>query len=282
MNLQKPLLDLYIELKKQELNILNNFSQALRDFDKALNKATEMDKGFIIDMFYEKLVQIKYILIELKTQEARSYHDKFFNKHLKLPNKTPKKVTLLFKQFIKGITYFEYQQNHVNDIPIYHRLYSCGDGTDLYRNNNMICLKNISRVEKNRRKKLIERCYIERLIYDALFKYDTSIGTNEHTQDEGHLFRLDLTRQDYETCFKNCKIDVEIEWNDGMPLKLVIIRSNKGKTTSREIYIKSYIFDGLQNKIFDSIVECHKEVAEKHYMKFQTFFKEMEWKPVKL
>ena len=31
----------------------------------------------------------------------------------------------------------------------------------------------------------------------------------------------------------------------GMPLKLVIIRSNKGKTTSREI--------------FDSIVECHKE-----------------------
>ena len=129
-----------------------------------------------------------------------------------------------------------HQQNHVNDIPIYHRLYSCGDGTELYRNNNMICLK-----------KLIER---ERLIYDVLFKHDTSIGTDEHTQDDGHLFRLDLTRQDYETCFKNCKI----EWNDGMPLKLVIIRSNKGKTTSRETYNK---------------IKCHKEIAEKHYMKFQ-------------
>ena len=52
-----------------------------------------------------------------------------------------------------------HQQNHVNDIPIYHRLYSCGDGTELYRNNNMICLKNISRVEKNRRKKLI--CHVD-------------------------------------------------------------------------------------------------------------------------
>ena len=43
-------------------------------------------------------------------------------------------------------------------------------------------LLKILSIQKIKLKKLIER---ERLIYDVLFKHDTSIGTDEHTQDDG-------------------------------------------------------------------------------------------------
>lgn len=284
MNLETAFFDLAMEIRKLQFMKNHDVLKAARIFENALKKADEIDKGYIIDMFYDELSKVKYGLLGLKSSEGRAFHDRIFLKLLQLPRHMPNKVTLLFQEFIKGVTYFEYQKNNANDIPIYHRLYSCGDGTELYRNDNMICAVGLSRVERNRRKKLIERCYIERLIYDALYRHETLefpvSGSDDHSQDKGHLFRLDITKKDYETCFKRCQVNVEIEWVDGMPVGITIIRLKNGKETTREIYNRKYCFDGVRNKVYDPIVECRKLVhgSSKQYFKFQTFKKEGDFK----
>ena len=283
MNLEQVLFDVSIEVRKAQLEKQSSthLLQTLKAFESALKKSSQMDRAYIIDMFYGELARIKYALLELK--EFQGFHDRIFNRLLGLPKKMPKKITLTFQEFIKGITYFEYQKNYANDIPIYHRLYSCGDGTELYRNDNIICHSNITRAEKNRRKKLAERCYIERLIYDALFRYDTlhfsKTGSDSPTQDEGHMFRLDITRQDYESCFKGCKIAVEIEWIDGMPCVLKITRS-KNNQVQVETYRKSFSYDMVGNKVYEPIVECEKTIEGKKFTKLQSFKRETDFKKV--
>jgi hypothetical protein len=159
MNLELPFFNALMELRKFSLGLPHDCDKTIKVLIAALQKANHIDKAYLVEMYYSEVIKVKQILSKAKTPEFRSFHDKIF-KHLDIPSNPPQKVTLLFEQLIKGITYFEYQKNNANDIPIYHRLYSCGDGTELYRNDNMICLSGISRAEKNRRKKLIERCSI--------------------------------------------------------------------------------------------------------------------------
>ena len=61
---------------------------------------------------------------------------------------------------MKGITAEE---------PIYHRLSSCGNGTDAFRKMNQQCVSTMDSHEKNVIKHKIEKCYIERLVFDKLF-----------------------------------------------------------------------------------------------------------------
>jgi hypothetical protein len=103
-------------------------------------------------------------------------------------------------------------------------------------------------------------------------------GTENSSQDKGHLFRLDLTRQDYETCFKNCQINIIIEWTNGMPCQVTITRLKNQKETSKEVYRKSFVFDSVQNKVYEPIVECEKFIDDKKYFKLQTFKQETNWK----
>jgi hypothetical protein len=278
--LEPSFFDVLMEAKKHQLHIKNNLDKELKRFEALLKKASVMDKEYIRDMYYDDLLKLKHTMTS--SPEFRGYHDRIIKNHFKLDKNAPKGITLLFEQFIKGVTYFAYQKNNANDIPIYHRLYSCGDGTELYRGDHMICVQGISRIERNRRKKLIERCYIDRLIYDALYKHETlhfpSQGTDEASQDNGHMFRLDITKQDYESCFKDCVIGVEIEYADNMPILLRIKRSKQGIETSIEEYRKTYSFDTIGNKIYEPLVECSKSVGHRVYYKVQTFLKETDFK----
>ncbi len=57
---------------------------------------------------------------------------------------------------------------------------------------------------------------------------DHQTATNGALQDEGHLFNLERTKSDFETCFPHTSIDVAVGYHDGMPHRVVVQR-----TTSR-------------------------------------------------
>ena len=83
-------------------------------------------------------------------------------------------VTRKFEDFLKGITYFG---NEVADVaPIYHREQSCRPilrSHDLHIDdiaNNYHCHDTLTNNERNRRKKLVHKCYLERLIFSEMWK----------------------------------------------------------------------------------------------------------------
>jgi hypothetical protein len=121
---------------------------------------------------------------------------------------------------------------------------------------------------------LIERCYIERLIYNELYIHESlhfpPTGFQDNEQDPGHLFRIDLTKHDFESCFPNTKIIIEIEYIDNFPFKLIINKIQNGVTTILT-YTKSYIMTPNGNKIYEDAVECIKEVDNIKYIKTSRF-----------
>ena len=176
-------------------------------------------------------------------------------------------ITDLFINFIKGLTYFS---NELSDArPIYHRLYSCGPYEDSHRQGNLICTAHLTKKEISRRRTLIERCYIERLIYNELWQKEAS--TQEASQDQGHMFRLDLTKQDFETCFPGTVISVKLEYNDNMPAMLIMKKVVGGETT-KIVYKKNITITSYGHRLYEDLVECTKEVMNVAGIK-KTFFK---------
>lgn len=179
-----------------------------------------------------------------------------------------------------------YQNDPSKPVPFYHRLYSCGNGTEIYRGNNLVCLNGITRKEKARRRPLIERCYIERLVYDTIYKHEALFFPRTGTQagveqDEGHMFRLDLTRQDFESCFKGYKIGIDVQFEDGFPVELKIKRTKDGKHISTETYQKSWHFGHAGTKLYDVLIDCTKLLGNgRIYKKVQTSAREGVWKAV--
>lgn len=279
------------EHKSLELGIgsMDKFKRALKEFDKQLNLAQDADIAYIVDMHYEVLSKVKLFIKEKHMGNAhfKRLHDDVFVMRLGMPrNKMPSTVTMLFQEFIKGITYFKHQLDPSNPVPIYHRFFSCGVGNDIYRGNNLICTHNLSTVEKKRRRLLIERCYLERLIYDALFVHETLhfplvLNNVEHSQDKGHMFRMDLTRQDYETCFKGHGIDVSVQYQGRFPVILTITRKKNGVILFVEEFKQELRADMSVIAPYTGIVVCKRTLANgKVYMKTQGFTMEGDWRAV--
>lgn len=92
---------------------------------------------------------------------------------------------------------------------------------------------------------MIERCYVERLIYDKLWTKEAfffpAVGTQETSQDTGHMFRLDLTKKDFETCFPNTELSVEIQYDDNMPTDIR--------------YKKNINITGYGHRVYEDLVE---------------------------
>ena len=103
-------------LKTDNFTILNINSNITEDIYKLLNilynniikiKNNEILLQGIRDKHYDVLKYIKYFLIKLSTKNSRSYHDKIFINILKTDKHMPLGITIVFEDFIKGITYFE-------------------------------------------------------------------------------------------------------------------------------------------------------------------------------
>lgn len=260
------------ECNKYNHAIDHDIETALDKFEKNLRKSSVIQINWLKDVYKNEIIKIKFTLSKLPA--LRSLHDKVFTKHLKYNKNIPTHVTNLFENFITGITYFRNEQEQA--IPIYHRLYSCGPYENTYRQGNLVCTDDLSKKKLNRRKSLIERCYIERLIYNNLYIEESlhfpKTGVQENEQNEGHLFRMDLTKKDFESCFPNTKINIDIEYSDNFPFKLIINKINP-KEELTLTYNKSFTIMANGNKIYEDAVECikHDHKNNKKYIKTSRF-----------
>jgi len=280
MNVENTFWDLIMNVRKCLLGIgstndvLNNTKILIR----LLQPYNEVERQTFLDKHYEQLLKIKYFLSQQRNTDARSLHDKLFTNILQVPKNPPLRLTKIFEDFVKGVTYFK-TENTNGEQPIYHRLTSCGPGTIAFRIKYNQC-KNLEKRDKRIAKERIQTCYIERLIYDKLYKQQTlffpETGTSESSQNAGHVNWLKQTRDDFKTCFPNIEIEVELTEFDGlMPTKLTIKRCKKNGKCSTEIYKKEVIHGEL--KRYDDIVECFRFVNDIKKVKVQRFEKEEKW-----
>lgn len=183
-------------------------------------------------------------------------------------------LSYIFEEFIKGITYFKYQQESKYSI-IYHRLYSCGSKGN---SENLKCTK--TKYSKEHKRK-IETCYIERLIFDQLYR---EIG-EELTQDKTHIDRLEITKNIYQTCFPKQDIVVNIQFENRVPTRCNITRLKNNKIISEETFVKTFAINnntfGLIGKIeYMMITDCYRVINEKRFYKCQFFIRESKWIPI--
>ena len=185
----KTLLNRFIalatECRKINHRVPDTMHAAMTSFESAISRATDPQKAWLKDVYGSELTRIKHTIS--KMANLRSLHDKVFTNHLKYDKSTPLHVTDLFEMFIKGITYFSNESSDVH--PIYHRFYSCGPREDTHRLGNLVCTGTLGKTELNRRRNLIERCYIERLIFDKLWGHEAlffpPVGPQEPEQNKG-------------------------------------------------------------------------------------------------
>ena len=280
--MEQSLFNLIAECKKKEYGFSSNIESALKLFEREVKKVNDIERKNFKERYHTELSKIKYTLANknIITNNIRSLIDKIFTKHFEFEKNIPLQTTAIFKKFIKGITYFRDQKDNAK--PIYHRLHSCGPYEDTHRLGNLICTKNLTKAEIRRRRKLIERCYIERLIYNEIYKntilYFPPSGVQDPSQDMGHVFRMDLTQKDFETCFPNIKYKVEVSLPDMIPEKLTITKTKNNKEEIYE-YTKSYTIVEFGNKKYDPITVCMKTIDNKKYIKISSFDNQGKFKP---
>lgn len=161
---------------------------------------------------------------------------------------------------------------------MYHRLHSCGDGSDAFRKTFQQC---IGKSNDKKAKRRIDTCYTERLIYDQLYKqqqlFFPAKGDDEHTQDKGHANWLNQTFEDFQSCFPHVNIKVELGgWQGIYPTIVHITRLNHGNVASVETYTKE-----KYERNYSPGVQCRlrtfansKPVIK---TKIQTFYKKKNW-----
>ena len=93
------------------------------------------------------------------------------------------------------------------------------------------------------------------------------------SQDNGHLHRLELTRLDFKSCFPNITIEIDIEYDQNLPVLLTILKKNKNdKLISRETYSKNIIINiPFGSKEYDEIVECKRITHKYTFTRLQSF-----------
>jgi hypothetical protein len=224
------------------------------------------------EFFNNNIQQLHYIHENLVGTTIKTYHKKYINLFrsahdtifasldIKRPVIKFKQLpTLVFTEFLKGITYFK--TDIIYETPIYHRSNSCSTGTLTIRDkfgrktiySDEAALTNIS---------YIQRCYIERQIYNEIFK------SILYKQDVSHLKELETIKRLYDTKVHNNSLTLIVNHYDPPayihPTQLHISYSN----THKEIYIKQPL---------SNIVLCEKQENGVMYHKTQTFEKEMPW-----
>lgn len=252
----------------------SSLKQCLKEFEKHCKK---LDEDFELDAFknlhYDEMTKVVFFIRSCSSTDAqlRAFHDRIFKNVLKFSNHVPRKITKIFDAFIQGITYFEYE--NPTQEPVYHRLASCGSGTDAFRKLHQQCTRDMDKIRKNQVKRNIEKCYLERQIYDAIFKeFELSFGTDDPSQDEGHRHRMEETRKDFHSCFPNVDLKVQVKFDSQMPTSLIITKSVNGVVKVREEYKKDIILDrAFGGKSYDRFVECRKITQNAEYVRVQTY-----------
>lgn len=270
------------EARRYELSYTNIdvLKGALTRWEKLLRKT---DVEILIEfenIHWTEITRVIHILRAINDPLIRGAHDRIFKNIFGRKKSIPSSLTVLFGKFIRGITYFQNQNAYGMEIPIYHRLYSCGTGEDAFRNTFQRCT-----ADMNVRTR-IETCYIERMIYDYMYcklvLLFPNTGTEEQSQDKKHMDRLALTKGDFETCFPNLRIEIDMEFNNmNWPIELIIHRYIRDKLVSKETYRRSIVFgDVFGDRIYEDAVEAIKETDQYRYFRVQRSVYRPAWKRI--
>lgn len=258
----EKLLNISIECRKIQYNLPNNIEKSLKQFSQVLSKTNDLEKTLLKDTKNIELNKIHAVIT--KFSKLKPLYNKIFIEQLQYSLDGPLYISKLFEEFIKGITYFSRDKANPS---IYHRLYECEPSDETYRNGNLVCFFVLNKKELIRRRTLIERCYIERLIYTEIY------NKLYNNQNNHKAFKIDLTKKDFETCFPNTKINISIDYHNNLPMKLTIMKETQGilAMTTITTYEKIITTTSYGNKEYDDIIEVIKIENNKKYFKLSTF-----------
>lgn len=121
-----------------------------------------------------------------------------------------------------------------------------------------------------------------------MFPERGNVEDNASLQDERHLHYLGVIQTEFQNCFKNYDIEVDIKWSDhtvpSMPEHIILKRLKNKKLESIEEYRKTIVVDHY-GKSYEEMVTCYKTMflkdgTERKFVKVQSFNgREREWKP---
>lgn len=252
---------------------------------KLKRKDVQIDQ--CIQDYYQNLTSIKLLLSQL-IQESKDvsrkvsmiqYRDKIYGSILSGLDVeiSSRKVTQVFDEFVKGITYFNDEEVYDQRHPVYHRRGSCSP-----RGQQNIPCK--SGMYDETVSKEIEKCYLERLIYDAIWQELCNTQ-----QDKGHLEWLEETRRAYLSCHPNHSIVVEFDFNSRrlsndnvsaserniVPTQMSVkYFDGNGVETNNEIFTKTY---NSITRVYDYPVRCKKIENGRMFIKYTDFENQGSW-----
>lgn len=213
--------------------------------------------------FHETLAGVygKTYMDSKQINYCRSPHDTVMQNvlNIKRPSRRFQHMpTKIFNQFVRGITYFSSES--VAEQPIYHRDASCGSAN----------LDYITKfVNRSDTADSLERFYIERLIYDAIYT------TVYYKQDLGHLNELRNIERLYQERNNGITIRVEVNFHNLiLPASLIIRWTKEWDKTVTETYSKD-TNGGVDCKRIDMMSGSILK-----YTKIQNFDNKREWNSV--
>jgi hypothetical protein len=255
-------------IKLEDVSIIGK-DKIIEETKKLLKELEKVEKEKIllqglIDRNYTDLKKLKEILLGIKTNEGRSISDKIFTKILKFESHMPLGITIVFENYIKGITYFSYEKENKDKIPIYHRASSCGNKKKNFRD----LLKN-DLINEEMKKSHIKKCYLERLIYDDMYRemsfhFPSELKNQELKQNKGHEYQLTERAKNYYHYYLEEEIRIEILYDNHFPILLTINYIKDGTVVKMERYLKTTYIDDYGNtqysqNVYYTIIEDGKE-----------------------
>ena len=288
MDLNNLVIKLISYSNLQETTKLEEIITVLDSLEKFLSKQSRKR----LDRFrYEHDQSLRFVkqkLVSIRNPKIRSFHDKIFKNLLRYDD-LKRRVTLIFEQFIRGITLFDNEMKKPIAEIAYHRDASCGS-RDLDREqykDTRSCKITHGNPTLKVNKKLVYKCYLERLIYDEMYKQYTPslfrslrrMGTKPHDQDRGHRAMLEDVRKDFESCYPNTTLSVVIKYTThNIPYFLEITTQSKKYQQIKEV--DTYIRVEQENNditryedIYLETVNCEKHVRGMRLYKTQTYQK---------
>ena len=261
--LQETLIESLYYSYKPSLDSKRKTISLLKNFEKELKHITELERSLFVSENQKNLQQLQNILTDTKVPEFISYRDKILKNLLKFHANLPIDIPKIFAEFIKGITYFSNEED-IHARPIYHRLYSCGERGDAFYTALHTCSDTQSPEDRRIAEERIYKCYIERVIFDNIYKHSTlffpKTGSEIHSQDIEHQRRLIQTYEDFKTCFPNIEVKIHIDYIQNIPKVLTIIKKISGKIRFTEVYSKE-----------ESFVKCIITKSSGVFMRLNTF-----------
>lgn len=211
------------------------------------------------------------------------------------PVHTPLKVR--FHAFIRGVTLFADQDPTIASArwrasPLYHREASCGSG-DASQRVARSCVADLSDDERAARTARIRTCYFERLIFDDMYRNDLmyvptgdlrTIDPQGPTQDDGHRRYLDVVRREFQTCFPDTDLRVDVEYVHGADgaqipesVTLTHVHSGTGAAMRTEVYRRAWRGGGANATYHDMVHGTRIDADGTTWTKAQTETIETPW-----